>query len=72
MASEADNLATALANVAEKLAEMTANPRVSYSIDGQSVSWGDYFNSLTKLRNDLKAALVNAQGPFEIHVTPWS
>lgn len=68
MADEATNLQQALDNVAAKLAEITANPKPSYSIDGQSVSWGTYYKDLVALRNDLKAALVNAQDPYEMHV----
>lgn len=68
MATEAENLATALANVAAKLADITVNPKPSYSIDGQSLSWGTYYKDLVELRNSLKAALLDAEGPFEYHV----
>lgn len=68
MATEAENLATALANVATKLAEVTSNPKPSYSVDGRSVSWGDYYKSLVALRDSLKAALIDAEGPYERHI----
>lgn len=33
---------------ATRLSELLASPKPSYSIDGQSVSWGDYHERLTK------------------------
>lgn len=69
MATEAQNLQTSLEAVAAKLAEVTANPKPSYSIDGQSVSWGEYYGSLVKLRNELKLAVIDAEGPFEYRIT---
>ena len=69
MATEAENLQTALDNVAAKLAAITADPKPSYSIDGQSISWGTYYKDLVALRDALKLALIDAEGPFEHHVT---
>jgi hypothetical protein len=68
MATEAENLQTAIDQVCAKIVAVTANPRPSYGIDGQSISWGEYYSGLVKLREDLKLALINAQGPFEFHL----
>lgn len=42
MPTTAENLATAYANYATILAEISENPKPTYSIDGQSVSWTEY------------------------------
>lgn len=65
MATEAEDLQTALDNVIAKILEISANPKPSYSIDGQSVSWGDYYRMLAQMRKDLKEAIINAEGPFD-------
>jgi hypothetical protein len=72
VASEAENLQTAIDNVAAKLAEVTANPKPSYSIDGQSVSWGEYYRMLTGHLKELREAKIAADGPFERNVVGWS
>jgi hypothetical protein len=48
MATNLENLNTTLATLIEKLTEAVANPKPSYSLDGQSVSWGDYYRMLTE------------------------
>lgn len=68
MATEAEDLAAAILLVTAKIRELVANPKPSYSIDGQSVSWGTFYKDQVELRNQLKAALVNAEGPWEQHV----
>lgn len=60
-----DSLTTAKANLAATLASITAAPKPSYSIDGQSVSWSEYHAMLVaqiKLLNDL---IQVEGGPFE-------
>ena len=66
MATPAENLATAYANVCETLAEITENPKPTYNIDGQNILWGDYLTRLTKARTDLAEA-INAGAPYELH-----
>lgn len=66
MATRADNLQTALDNIAARLADVTANPKPSYSVDGESVSWTEYFNALTQQQLALEQALQRANGPFEV------
>jgi hypothetical protein len=60
-----DTLTSAKANVASILAEITANPKPSYSIDGQSVSWESYFSMLTDKLEKLNQLIQVEGGPFE-------
>ena len=48
MASETDQIAAIRAQTLAQLEELRANPKPSYSIDGQSVSWTDYVESLER------------------------
>jgi len=41
-----DDLRSAKDNMAANLLAITANPKPSYSIDGQSVSWSEYHKML--------------------------
>jgi hypothetical protein len=66
MATEAENLQTAIEGLTAKLATVYANPKPSYSINGQSVSWDAYRASLLSELEKLKALLVQAQGPIEV------
>lgn len=60
MATYAENLIAAREALAAALA---ANPTaVSYSIDGQSVSWGELWDRLAKM----DAAIAAAQGPVQV------
>lgn len=68
MATEAENLRTAYDQIIEKILEVTANPKPDYSVDGQSVSWSAYYSMLMRLRQDLREALLQAEGPFEFHI----
>lgn len=46
MATDAENLATIKSNALARLAELSASPKPSYAIDGQSVSWNEYAQML--------------------------
>lgn len=60
MATDAENLAAAKSALLAALAEHGAKP--NYSIDGQSVSWGELWDRLAKI----DAALAATEGPFEL------
>lgn len=62
-------LETALANVEAQIASLTANYKPTYSIDGKSVSWESYLNSLLAAQEKLREAIIRAEGPAEVHVT---
>lgn len=63
MPTDAENLATAVSNISALIADLTENPKPTYSINGQSVSWGDYLASLIKARNDLIGQIAIEEGP---------
>lgn len=56
-----ENLETARSNMAARLAEITANPKPDYSIDGKSVSWSGYVSMLTDQMQRINA-LIQAEG----------
>jgi hypothetical protein len=49
-----------------QLAELRAQPKPSYTIDGQSVSWESYAQSLQRTVDWCDAKLA-ALAPFEVH-----
>lgn len=58
-----DDLTTARDNIASQLADMTANPKPSYSKGGQSFSWGEHFRNLMDAQREINAQLAAAE-PF--------
>ena len=66
MATYAENLLTSRNNIAARLAEMTANPKPNYSIDGVSYSWDSLRVSLEQQLTRLNTMLQMAEGGFEI------
>jgi hypothetical protein len=59
-----DDLITARNNFAAKLAAESANPKPTYSIDGQSVSWTEYYKFLSEQVDRLNEQINNGE-PFE-------
>lgn len=49
----------------QQLVDLRANPKPSYSVDGQSVSWDDYVRSLQDTVDWCDVKLTSL-GPFEI------
>lgn len=66
MATYAENLTTARNNIAARLAEITAAPKPNYSLDGESYSWSEYHDMLTRQLEKLEGLLSRAAGPFEV------
>lgn len=65
MATPLENVTTAHANFAAKLAEVSVNPKRTYSIDGLSVSHVEYMDFLTKgVKSTLE--LMTLLQPYEI------
>lgn len=58
-------LQTALFNVNSQIAAITASPKPNYSINGQSVSWGDFLKQLLDAQQDINQKIVIAIGPDE-------
>lgn len=66
MATRAQNLDTAIDNLAAKIAEATANPKPNYSLDGESYSWESWLAMLMNQMEVLEKARQRADGPFEV------
>lgn len=66
MATRAQNLQTALNQMAERLVEVTASPQMTYSVDGKSYDKNGYINLLINDMKPLEDALARASGPYEI------
>ena len=59
-----DSLQTAFENVVLQIANITKYPKPSYSLDGQSISWQDYFAHLTRMMAALREQINIENGPF--------
>jgi len=70
VATRKQNIATALDNIAARIADLTANPRPNYSIDGRSYSWQSLLDSLLAAQEKLLQADQQADGPFEVVTWP--
>lgn len=55
---------TIRAQALERIAEITARPRPSYQLDGQSVAWSDYLARL-EATVDWCNQRLNGEEPFE-------
>lgn len=53
-------------NLRERLKEITANPKPSYDIDGQKVSWNEYQEMLLEAIAKAEAREGLAEGPYVI------
>ncbi len=49
MSSNAEQIATIKSQTLARIAEITAQPKPTYQIDGQLVAWGDYLTQLSGL-----------------------
>lgn len=60
-------LELAKSQILDRIVEITASPKPSYSIDGQSFSWNEYLKTLTDQVKALDEIIAGMQGPtFEI------
>lgn len=58
------SLETIKANILARLEEITASPKPNYSVDGQSVSWQSYFDSLMASLKRIDEQ-INSAEPYE-------
>lgn len=65
MPTNAQQLETIKANVLAILVDLTENPKPTYTIDGQTVAWADYFKTLTDQLAVIDEQLTS-EDPFEI------
>jgi len=66
MPSDQTQIATIKANTLQQIADLRANPKPSYRIDGQDVSWESYVTSLQATVDWCDQKLA-AYGPYEFH-----
>lgn len=59
------DLETSLTQIRTRIKEITAAPKPNYSVDGQSVKWGDYLSQLLAAEKQLAEAVTREDGPFE-------
>ena len=64
MSTEAEQIALIRTQTLARLEELRANPKPSYSLDGQTVSWTEYAASLERTIDWCDRKLVDSQ-PFE-------
>ena len=62
--SNAEQLERIRTNILNRIEEITANPKPNYSIDGQTVSWQSYLDSLMARLTAINEQ-INADTPFE-------
>lgn len=65
MATDAENIIAMRSALLATLAAEAANPKPSYSIDGQSVDWNGYRSALLSQVQSLNAMLPTFVGVFE-------
>jgi len=69
MATIAENLLTAKTNFAQQLADISANPKPSYTVDGKSYQWGEYLKYLQDSMNAIDIAIQSESGPEEVCIS---
>ncbi len=65
MPSDLEQIRTIKSQTLAIIAELTANPKPTYQIDGQAVSWNDYLKNLQATVDWCERKLAG-QEPFEI------
>ena len=71
MSDDAQQLTVIKQQTLARMAEITAQPKPTYQIDGQTVSWGDYLTRLQGTVDWCNAKLAGAQ-PFEFQTRGYS
>ena len=66
MASQYAMIDTAITNLTAKLAELSADPKPSYKVDGQNFSHTEYFKMLTDSLESLITTRRRLQGPYQL------
>lgn len=71
MPTDAEQLATIKSQTLAILADVTANPKPAYMVDGQSVQWTAYTRMLMDKIETINK-LLNAETPYEYHSRGFS
>jgi len=66
MSSDVQQIETIKSQTLALIAELTAHPKPTYYLDGQTVSWNDYLARLRETVDWCDRKLAGAE-PFEIH-----
>ncbi len=64
MSTDAQQIASIKSQTLARLSEITAQPKPTYQIDGQLVSWGDYHAQLRRTV-DWCNEMLSGEAPFE-------
>jgi hypothetical protein len=65
MSAATDRIQTAIDQVSQRIVEVTATYKPTYSVDGESYSHESYLTSLTNSLTALQTALQVLSGPFQ-------
>ncbi|MCA9246853.1 MAG: hypothetical protein KDA42_07045 [Planctomycetales bacterium] len=65
------DLLSARDNIAKQLADITANPKPTYDIDGQRVDWDAHFRALSAQLESIELAIQGSE-PFEVRTTGYT
>ena len=65
MPSDAQQIATIKTQTLARIAEITAEPKPTYNVDGQNVAWGDYLGQLQATVDWCNEKLAGEE-PFEV------
>lgn len=72
MATNMDLLNQTLTNLITQLEAITLNPKVSYSVDGQSVSWTEYNRLLLDMIAAVRQQIQIEGGPVWVSTSAWA
>ncbi len=66
MSTDIDKLRQIKGQILDLVAEYTVNPKPSYSLDGQSVNWTDWFQAMMARVREIDEMIAETE-PFEFH-----
>jgi hypothetical protein len=69
--SDSEQIAVIKTQTLARIAEITAEPKPNYSIDGQSVAWSDYLRQLQQVVDWCNEKL-SGERPFEFQSQGYS
>ncbi len=69
--ADADVIKTIKSQTLSLISDMTANPKPSYSLDGQRISWHEYLAQLQRTVDWCDRQLAG-EDPFEVHSTGYT
>jgi hypothetical protein len=66
MATDLELLTTIRTNLLTKLSTESANPKVSYSLDGQTVNYDAWYAAMWAQLEQVNKQLAACEGPWEV------